>query len=330
MAKEYVSLILIFQILRVNVAESESSMNQIPFVMTSEIGQTVELSCQSSYQVILVSSYFWYKQRVDEAPILIDTGYCKGADCKFISKEGNMQNVLILEIRNVQANDSGSYYCAHLVSYAPLQKAARLLVGDSSTNKTAVLIFVPQGEEHSRETVPLVCLVSGLTSNRIAIFWNISGFVSEGASDPGRLETDGSYSIRSHVMLSREIWRAGDVCTCIVQLGSPGTFWIKSVSFPKAAETWIGWCNQARPVFITVLVILILLLTLLSIWILKSGRSGERHKGSHNENFSLRATTQRRGQTERQTDENRQTQAQRAQDDALRAATVDAVIKILA
>ncbi|XP_038643141.1 uncharacterized protein LOC119958660 isoform X3 [Scyliorhinus canicula] len=284
MAKEYVSLILIFQILRVNVAESESSMNQIPFVMTSEIGQTVELSCQSSYQVILVSSYFWYKQRVDEAPILIDTGYCKGADCKFISKEGNMQNVLILEIRNVQANDSGSYYCAHLVSYAPLQKAARLLVGDSSTNKTAVLIFVPQGEEHSRETVPLVCLVSGLTSNRIAIFWNISGFVSEGASDPGRLETDGSYSIRSHVMLSREIWRAGDVCTCIVQLGSPGTFWIKSVSFPKAAETWIG----------------------------------ERHKGSHNENFSLRATTQRRGQTERQTDENRQTQAQRAQDDALR------------
>ncbi|XP_038643135.1 uncharacterized protein LOC119958657 isoform X1 [Scyliorhinus canicula] len=203
-----------------------------------------------------------------------------------------------------------------MYSNAPLQKAATLLVGDSSTSKTAVLIFVPQGEENSRETVPLVCLVSGLSSNRIAIFWNISGLVAEGSSDPGTLEEDGTYSITSQIMVSMDMWRNDAVCTCVVQLGSPNKNWSKSVSFPKA-ETRTGWCSRALPAFITVLVVLLLLLILLSIWICKGGRSGKLDNKSQNEN--LRETTQAVLRLkERHTGDHHQSQTQRLNDGALR------------
>ncbi|XP_078390142.1 immunoglobulin kappa light chain-like [Cetorhinus maximus] len=245
MSKEHLFLILIIQALRVYgeedaVTESEPSLSQSPFRMTAEVGGTVELTCQYIYEVEFVSSYFWYKQRVGEAPKLIDIQSCQGADCKFISKKGNNKRQLILEIRNVEVSDSGSYYCADRFGNAPLQNGPTLLVGDSSTNKTAVLVFVPPGELHLNETVPLVCLVSGVSPNQIAIFWNISGLVTEGPSDPGTMEADGTYSISSHVMVSSETWRSGGLCTCIVQLGSPNKYLTKSVSFSKPAGKRTG------------------------------------------------------------------------------------------
>ncbi|XP_078390130.1 immunoglobulin kappa light chain-like [Cetorhinus maximus] len=284
MSKESLSLMLIFQVLR--VYESEPSLSQSPFIMTAEVGETVELGCHQIYEVELVSSYFWYKQRVGEAPKLIDIPPYQGADCKFISKKGNSKNVLILEIRNVQVNDSGSYYCADNDVYASLQNGPTLLIGDSSTDKTAVLVFVPTGELHLRETVPLVCLVSGVSSNQIAIFWNISGIVTEGQSDPGTREADGTYSISSHVTVSRESWRNGGLCTCIVQLGPLSKNRTKSVSFSKAARTWASWCKLALPVAITILLVLILLLVLIFIWIRKNSRSEERGRRSPNEKFT--------------------------------------------
>ncbi|XP_041037733.1 immunoglobulin lambda-1 light chain-like [Carcharodon carcharias] len=303
MSKESLFLILIIQALRVygeEDAESEPSLSQSPFRMTAEVGGTVELTCQYIYEVEFVPSYFWYKQRVGEAPKPIDLQLCQGANCKFFSKKGKNKHELILEIRKVEVSDSGSYYCADSDSYAPLQSGPTLLVGDGSTNKTAALVFVPPGELHFNETVPLVCLVSGVSPNQIAIFWNISGLVTEGQSDPGTMEADGTYSITSHVMVSSETWRSGGLCTCIVQLGYPNKYLTKSSSFSKAAGTGTGWCSLALPVIITVLVIQVLMLVLISIWIFKSSRSGEGDKRSHNEKLRLRERRQREGQNKRQ------------------------------
>ncbi|XP_078095903.1 uncharacterized protein LOC144510338 [Mustelus asterias] len=273
--------------------------------MTAEVGQTVNLTCHHSYEVDFVASYCWYKQRVGEIPKVIDISPCQADGCKFISKKGNGKRELILEIRNVQANDSGFYYCADKVGYAQLQNGPILLVGDSSTNKTALLVFVPPAELDVNETVPLVCLVTGVSSNQIAVFWNISGFITEGSSDPGRMEGDGTYSIRSHVMVSGVTWKSGADCTCVVELGIPGEYWTKSVSNSKTTEKWKEWCRHTVSVGITALVILILLLILISIWSWKNVRSEDRDIGSHNET----GRRQQEGRKERKTGDHRQTEA---------------------
>ncbi|XP_067878595.1 immunoglobulin kappa light chain-like isoform X2 [Heterodontus francisci] len=282
MLREAFFLMLIFQVLRVHVTGSEPFPSQSPFTVTAEVGKTVELACHQTYEVELVTSYFWYKQLVGEAPRLIDIPPCNGAACKFVSKKGNSKYELILEIRNVQVNHSGSYYCADRDGYAPLQNGSTLLVGDSSMNKTAVLVFVPPGELHLRETIPLLCLVSGVSSKQIAILWNISGQLTEGRSNSSKMQPDGTYSIRSHVMVSGKSWRSGGVCTCIAELGSPGKSWTKSVSISKAMPE-------------------------------------ERVRRSHNENFSLRERTQTRGRKERRSGDNRQTEARRTHQGAIQS-----------
>ncbi|XP_078095897.1 uncharacterized protein LOC144510332 [Mustelus asterias] len=119
------------------------------------------------------------------------------------------------------------------------------------------------------------------------------------------MEGDGTYRIRSHVMVSGETWKSGAVCTCIVELGTPGQYWTKSVSNPKATEKWKEWCRQTIYVGITVLVILILLLVLISIWSCKNDTSEDRDRGSHNETLSERR--QHEGRKERHTGDHRQT-----------------------
>ncbi|XP_067878815.1 uncharacterized protein [Heterodontus francisci] len=313
MFREAFSLMLIFQVLRVRVADSEPFLSQSPFTVTAEVGKTVKLACHQTYEVEVVTSYFWYKQLVGEAPRLIDIPPCDGTDCKFVSKKGENEHELILEIRNVQVNDSGSYYCADVDGYAPLQNGPTLLVGDSSTNKTALLVFVPLEDLHLRETVPLLCLVSGVSSRQIVIFWNISGQLTEGRSDSGTIQPDGTCSIRSHVMVSGESWRSGGVCTCIAELRSPGKSWSKSVSISKAMSDQIAVsvqsCNLTLPAAIFGTVFLVLLLILISICIHKRGRSEERVRRPHNENLRERKLRGERNQ--RRSDDNRQTEAKR-------------------
>ncbi|XP_038642994.1 uncharacterized protein LOC119958587 [Scyliorhinus canicula] len=286
--------------------------------MTADVGETVYVACHHIYEVELEATYFWYKQRVGEIPKLIDIPACEGKYCNFSSKKGSNKNELILELRKVQVNDSGSYYCADKDGYAPLQNAPTLLVGDSSTNKTALLVLVPPIELNLTESVPLVCLVSGVSSRQIVVFWNISGLVTESLSDPGTMEADGTYSIRNHIMVSTETWTNGSICTCVAQLGPEGKTLGKSVSFAKGTGTWTAWCSLPVPVGIPVLVILVLLVILISIWHCKSGRSEGRVKECHNESFSLKMRTERGVPNKRQTGDHRQTGATReTQEDTL-------------
>ncbi|GCC44896.1 hypothetical protein chiPu_0029051, partial [Chiloscyllium punctatum] len=83
------------------------------------------------------------------------------------------------------------------------------------------------------DPVPLVCLVSGVSSKEIVIFWNISGEVTQWASDVGKMEPDGTWSITSQVMVTREQWTSVTLCSCVVQLGEK--ILTKSVSYTEPA-----------------------------------------------------------------------------------------------
>ncbi|XP_072918456.1 uncharacterized protein [Hemitrygon akajei] len=266
------------------VAESKP-FSSSPAAKSAHVGQTVELSCEHVHRLEVVSSILWYKQRADEPPVAIKATDCQKTGCRMTYKKGSGDRTSVLEIREVRVEDSGSYYCAERSSYSLLAKGPTLLVGDSSTNRTNMLLFVPPSE--SNGSVPLVCLVGGLSSTQINIYWNISGQIMEGLSDNGTLDSDRSYSVRSQVLVPVETWRSGGFCTCIAQLGGMGKTRTKSVSH-HTAEPDQGWCLPT----VILLGILVFPVILIAVWTFKERRSGNHRQSATRQGHSSAAQSE--------------------------------------
>ncbi|XP_067878819.1 uncharacterized protein [Heterodontus francisci] len=276
MFREAFSLMLIFQVLRAYVAGSGPFLSQSPFTVTAEVGQPVELACYRTSQVEVVTSYLWYKQLVGEAPRIIDIPPCNWAACKFVSKKGNSKHELILEIRNVQVTDSGSYYCADRGGYAPLQNGSKLLVGVAFPPSKLLFSGTFPASSPRDGAIPVQCSRTGPTASEVTSWCR---------------------------------GKAGEAAVSVLVLlnmGSPGKSWTKSVYIPKAVSEP---CNLILPAAITGALNLVLLLILISIWIRKRGRSEERVRRGHNENFSLKERKQSGKRNQRRSDDNRQTEA---------------------
>ncbi|XP_078288108.1 immunoglobulin lambda-1 light chain-like [Rhinoraja longicauda] len=225
-----VPLLLVAQMFQMCVAGSGSFPSGGRDVVTADVGQTVKLSCELLYELSSQTHVFWYKQRVDETPTVITTTGCTHTVCRGTLERGSGYKTSILEIRDVQAEDWGFYYCSGRIGHTSFQKGPTLLVGDSSTDKTSLLVLVPPFEPSG--PVPLLCLVSDLSSNMVVVYWDIAGQLADGRSDTGTAEPDQSYSVRSQVLVPSGVWRGGGVCTCVVQLGGVNKTRTKSVSRP--------------------------------------------------------------------------------------------------
>ncbi|XP_072132475.1 immunoglobulin kappa light chain-like isoform X2 [Mobula birostris] len=268
MLMELLTLFVTIQMFRVCVAELRP-FSESPSVVTAHVGKTVELSCELTDRVEVASNVFWYKQRAGEPLVTIKSTDCRKTGCRTAYKKGPGDHTSVLEIRDIRVEDAGSYHCFATDSYSTFVKGSTLLVGDSSTNRTYMLVFVLPSETNG--SVPLVCLVGGLSSNQIVIYWNISGRTMEGWSDTGTLDPDKSYSVRSQVLIPVETWRSGGVCTCIAQLGGAGKTIINSV-FNITIEPDQGWCLPTA----ILLGVLAFLVILIIIRISKERRSGTR------------------------------------------------------
>ncbi|XP_062888118.1 uncharacterized protein LOC134337217 [Mobula hypostoma] len=284
MLVEALSLFVTVQMFHVCVAEP-TPFPSSPAAVSAHVGQTVELSCEHTHRLEVVSSILWYKQRAAEPPVAIKATDCRNTGCRMTYKIGSGDRTSVLEIRDVRVEDSGFYYCAGRDSYSLLAKGPTLLVGDSSTNRTYMQVFVPPSERNG--SVPLVCLVGGLSSIPIVIHWNISGQIMEGWSDPGTLDLDQSYSVRSQVLVPVETWRSGGVCTCIAQLEGAGKTRTKSVSH-HTIEPDQGWCLPTS----ILLGILVFPVILIAIWTLKGRRSGTHRQTATRQGHSSAAPPQ--------------------------------------
>ncbi|XP_059837147.1 uncharacterized protein LOC132400086 [Hypanus sabinus] len=256
-----------------------------PAAVSAHVGQKVELSCEHTHRLEVVSSILWYKQHAAEPPVAIKATDCQKTGCRMAYKKGSGERTSVLEIREVRVEDSGTYYCARLHSYSLLAKGPTLLVGDSSTNRTNMLVFVPPSERNG--SVPLVCLVGGLSSTQINIYWNISGQIMDGLSDNGMLDSDRSYSVRSQVLVPVETWRSGGVCTCIAQLGGMGKTRTKSVSH-HTDEPDQGWCLPT----VILLATLVFPVILIAFWTFKVRRSGTHRQSATRQGQSSAAQSE--------------------------------------
>ncbi|XP_043935111.1 M1-specific T cell receptor beta chain-like [Protopterus annectens] len=197
---------------------------------------SVEIQCRFHGQLPEAERHrylSWYKQTMKGLLLFISNCSSEPTVHQRIScKVGT--NVFSLKISPAQQSDSRKYYCASSFPYyLSLGVGSYLVVGDTFTTKTSVLILTPPSETiMARHSVPLVCLVTGIRSATVHISWNVSGSLMEGLHSSVR-ENQETFSIRSQITIPAADWTSGILCTCQVQFNSSGTPIQKTVSFKR-------------------------------------------------------------------------------------------------
>ncbi|XP_067425837.1 immunoglobulin kappa light chain-like [Emydura macquarii macquarii] len=206
---------------------------QIQFV---EVGDTAKIHCSSKENLEGGSNMFWYLRGEGETPTCIKRCLDDQNVSKFTCKHGTRSSTL--EISNIQKNESGIYYCAfQYSSYLLFGNGSRLIVGDSYTDSSWVMLLVPFPHGiHATETVNLACVIRGVSSP-VHVSWNVSGDLQEQGLTRSVKAEDGSLTLINHISVPRDSWASGKIFTCEVKFNSSGNSVKKSAKYPETSST---------------------------------------------------------------------------------------------
>ncbi|XP_044846810.1 immunoglobulin kappa light chain-like [Mauremys mutica] len=213
---------------------------------------------------------FWYLRREGEKPTCIK--YCLDYQnvSKFVCKHETRSSTL--EISNIQKTDSGIYYCAYKYSsYLIFGNGTTLIVGDSYTNSSWVMLLVPfpHGSQVTG-TANLACVIHGV-SGPVHVSWSVSGELQEQGLTRSLKAKDGSLMLINHISVPMDTWTSGKNFTCEVKFNSSGSSVKKSTRYP-AAHT-----SSCLPSIVSLAVLSALMLLTVSlslIWTLCPSRLG--------------------------------------------------------
>ncbi|XP_075763897.1 uncharacterized protein LOC142819600 isoform X2 [Pelodiscus sinensis] len=240
------------------------SLYQTQRFLFVEISATAKIPCSSEEKLEGGGiSVYWYRRRADEGLTCIKKCLNDQNVSKFACKAE--MHGLVLEIYNVQADESGDYYCAvKSSSHLKFDNGSTLIVGDSYTTSSWVLLLAPSLLGlNSPGMADLACIVHGI-SNPVQISWNISGDQQEQGLVRSLKAKDGSLMLISHISILMDTWTSAKILTCEVKFNSSG----KSVK--KSARHVESFDNRCFLSIITLAVVgtLVLLTVPLSlIWI---------------------------------------------------------------
>ncbi|XP_059574576.1 immunoglobulin lambda-1 light chain-like [Alligator mississippiensis] len=173
-----------------------------------EVGGTAEIHCSSREDMEGRQYVLWYGRRAGKAPTCIKD--C--ADDKNVSKFSckRQTHSTSLVIRDIKRNESGIYYCAYdLGSSWTFGKGTTVIVGDSFTDSSSVLLLGPgAGEKGATEPAHLACVIRGV-SNLVQVSWHIPG--EEPAQRLLRLleASDGSLTLIHGISIPWASWASG-------------------------------------------------------------------------------------------------------------------------
>ncbi|XP_065275907.1 immunoglobulin kappa light chain-like [Emys orbicularis] len=208
---------------------------QIQFV---EVNDTAKIHCSSKEKLEGGSKMFWYLRREGETITCIKSCFEDQNQnvSKFACKHETHSSTL--EISNVQKNDSGIYYCAYIdSSYLLFGNGTTLIVGDSYTNSSWVMLLVPfpRGTQVTG-TANLACVIHGVSSP-VHVSWSVSGELQEQGLTRSLKAKDGSLTLINHISVPRDTWTSGKNFTCEVKFNSSGTSVKKSTRYLFASST---------------------------------------------------------------------------------------------
>ncbi|XP_067425578.1 immunoglobulin kappa light chain-like [Emydura macquarii macquarii] len=206
---------------------------QIQFV---EVGDTAKIHCSSKENLEGGSYMFWYLRREGETPTCIKRCLDDQNVSKFTCKHETHSSTL--EISNIEKNESGIYYCAfRYSSYLLFGNGSRLIVGDSYTNSSWVMLLVPFPHGiQATETANLACVIHGVSSP-VHVSWSVSGDLQEQGLTRSVKAEDGSLTLINHISVPRDTWASGKIFTCEVKFNSSGNSVKKSARYPETSST---------------------------------------------------------------------------------------------
>ncbi|XP_065276493.1 immunoglobulin kappa light chain-like [Emys orbicularis] len=198
-----------------------------------DVSDTAKIHCSSKENLEGGSSIFWYLRREGETPTCIKRCLDDQKVGKFVCKHKTHSSTL--EISNIQKTDSGIYYCAvRITSYLIFGNGSTLIVGDSYTNSSWVMLLVPfpHGSQVTG-TANLACVIQGVSSP-VHVSWSVSGELQEQGLTRSLKAKDGSLTLINHISVPRDTWTSGKNFTCEVKFNSSGSSVKKSTRYPAA------------------------------------------------------------------------------------------------
>ncbi|KAM9114606.1 immunoglobulin kappa light chain-like [Pangshura tecta] len=204
---------------------------QIQFV---DVNDTARIHCSSTENLEGGGlKVFWYLRREGETPTCIkpcsDDQNVGKFDCKHKTRSST------LEISNTQKTESGIYYCAYISSsYLIFGNGTTLIVGDSYTNSSWVILLVPfpRGSQVAG-TANLACVIHGV-SGPVHVSWSVSGELQEQGLTRSLKAKNGSLMLINHISVPMDTWTSGKIFTCDVKFNSSGSSVKKSTRYPAA------------------------------------------------------------------------------------------------
>ncbi|XP_029436840.1 uncharacterized protein LOC115078211 [Rhinatrema bivittatum] len=229
----------------------------------SEVSGTASISCFSHENLESGSSIIWFRRRADEAPVSIKS--C--ADDQNISKFAcnSKTHSTTLTIQNAQRNESGVYYCVdtHASRFPIFVNGTTLIVGDSYTARSSVILTSPHREALSRGSAHLACIIQAV-SGLVAVSWNVSGTL-EHRKTSSEKENDGSLTLTTHVSIPRDHWHQGQAVTCQVRFNSSHSGIQRQARYWNARGVSADFAGECWSYLVPVVAVSVLLLLVLSL-----------------------------------------------------------------
>ncbi|CAM5175622.1 unnamed protein product, partial [Eretmochelys imbricata] len=208
-------------------------LHQTQRIQFVEVGDTTKIHCSSTENLEGESNMFWYLRREGEKPTCIKRCLDDQNVSKFACKHETHSSTL--EISNVQKTETGIYYCAvRITSYLLFGNGTTLIVGDSYTKSSWVMLLVPfpHGSQVTG-TANLACVIHGVSSP-VHVSWSVSGELQEHGLTHSLKAKDGSLTLINHISIPMDTWTSGKNFTCEIKFNSSGNSVKKSTRYPAA------------------------------------------------------------------------------------------------
>ncbi|XP_077697744.1 immunoglobulin kappa light chain-like [Eretmochelys imbricata] len=245
-------------------------------IQSVEVSDTAKIHCSSTENLEGGSSILWYLRREGETPTCIKSCLDDQNVSKFACKHETHSSTL--EISNVQKTETGIYYCAvRITSYLLFGNGTTLIVGDSFTNTSWVMLLVPfpHGSQVTG-TANLACVIHGVSSP-VHVSWSVSGELQEQGLTHSLKAKDGSLTLINHISVPMDTWTSGKNFTCEIKFNSSDNIVKKSTRYPAAHA------SSCLPSIVSLAVLSTLMLLMVSlslIWTLCPSRLGFQPRSS--------------------------------------------------